>query len=176
MGIAWNILQSLKKRLQLYRDSKRKVEAEMNAEINRRIVQSSIQQVEEVCEEKGLLLAIAVYPDADGKPTCTYSLAGLLSIPNLEMVEAVADKINFSEVIQRMNNILHPPLKPVLPSNKEEYEQMVASMVKQVQEGMLPDNTQQLLNQMLEHGDIKSIDCALDQYNNIRNGRQPLGC
>ena len=176
MGIAWNILQSLKKRLQLYMDSKRKVEAEMNAEINRRIVQSSIQQVEEVCEEKGLLLAIAVYPDADGKPTCTYSLAGLLSIPNLEMVEAVADKINLSEVIQRMNNILHPPLKPVLPSNKEEYEQMVASMVKQAQEGMLPDNTQQLLNHMLEHGDIKSIDCALDQYNNIRNGRQPLGC
>ena len=53
MGIVVrNMLQLLKKRIQQYRDNKKAVEAEMEADINKRIVKSSIQQVEEICEEK----------------------------------------------------------------------------------------------------------------------------
>lgn len=170
-----NMLQLLKKRIQQYRDNKKTVEAEMEAAINKRIVKSSIQQVEEICEEKGLLLAIAIYPDVDGTPTCTYSFTGVLSTPNLELVEHVADKVDLPLLAKKINNILHPPLKPVLPSNESEYNAMVADMVRQVQEGMIPDNTKDLIKQMLIKDDVKGVDCVLDQYNRLRNGRQPLG-
>ena len=176
MGIVvWNMLHRLKKQVQQYRDSKKAAEAEIEAAINKQIVKSSIQQVEDICEEKGLLLAIAVYPDIDGNPTCTYSFTGLLSTPNLELVEFVADKVDLPSMVKRINNILHPPLKPVLPSNISEYNAMVDDMVRQVQDGMIPDNTKDLINQMLLQGDVKGVDCVLDQYNRLRNGRQPFG-
>lgn len=176
MGIAsWIKLQPLKKRLQLLREKRRAAEEEMEAMINERIVMSATGQIADICTEKGFIVSVAVFPDAKGKLQCTYSVGGSISRDTARMLERVFKKVDLDKILNNINLILYPPLKPTLPRNKEEYDSMVEEMARKVREGVPVNGYNDLIHQMLITGDIKSVDQVLDSYNQRCNGGDPIG-
>lgn len=176
MGItSWIRLQPLKKRLQLLRERRKAAEEDMEAMINERIVLSSMEQIADICTEKGFVVSVAVFPDAKGKFQCTYSVGGTISRDTARMLERVFKKVDLDKIMENMNRILYPPLKPTLPRNKEEYDSMVEEMARKVREGVPVSGYNDLIHQMLITGDIKSVDQVLDSYNQRHNGGDPIG-
>lgn len=178
MHILAAIQQPIKNWLLEYGKKRTAQKKEFEALIDKNTVETCLESLGEVCGDGGFIMAIAIYPNSDGHNRATVVSHGMLSVDNCNLFGRALDELKFEEMILQMDTIAFPKILPSLPRNKEEYDDMVAGMVREATDGLpddITDGAKALLKQAYTTGDTTVIDSVLDHINNRRNGQPSRG-